>query len=455
MALSQDDLLLGKIAFHYQLVTKEQLVEASNQLEQGGAGRGLGEILLARGLLSPLQLEQLRGVQRDYQAKQGETAPPPPPPAAPAAVTEPEPAAASSAPAPQTFSLADGPRPLDRLLRYAIGRGASDVHVHSGAPLKLRILGQLQALDPAPLPRETAERMILEILTPEQTAALRERGQVDFAYTLAETGRFRCNAYRQQLGVDVVLRAIPPRPPTLSELGLPESLARFADYHQGLVLLTGPSGCGKSSTLAAILNIVNETRRDHIVSIEDPIEYLHPSKSCVVNQRQVGRHTGSFGRALRAALREDPDIIAIGELRDLETISLALTAAETGHLVLATLHTSNSLRTINRILGVFPPAQQDQIRVMVAESLRGIVSQRLVIRADGTGRVPALEILVATRAVGNLIRENKSFQIRSVLQTGVALGMCQLDGSLADLVKQRVITKEEARRHAEDAARFA
>jgi twitching motility protein PilT len=222
-----------------------------------------------------------------------------------------------------------------------------------------------------------------------------------------------------------------------------------------LVLLTGPSGCGKSSTLAAILNIVNETRRDHIVSIEDPIEYLHPSKSCVVNQRQVGRHTGSFSRALRAALREDPDIIAIGELRDLETISLALTAAETGHLVLATLHTSNSLRTINRILGVFPPAQQDQIRVMVAESLRGIVSQRLVIRADGTGRVPALEILVATRAVGNLIRENKTFQIRSVLQTGVSLGMCQLDGSLADLVKQRVITKEEARRHAEDAARFA
>src|SRR4029079_5509152 len=190
------------------------------------------------------------------------------------------------------------------------------------------------------------------------------------------------------------------------------------------VLLTGPAGCGKSSTLAALVNILNAERSDHIITIEDPIEYLHPSKQCVVNQRQVGPHTGSFARALRAALREDPDIIAIGELRDLETISLALTAAETGHLVLATLHTSNSIRTVNRILGVFPPEQQEQIRTMVSESLRAVVSQRLVTKIDGSGRVPALEVLVATKAVGNLIRENKTFQIRSVLQTGSALRVC-------------------------------
>jgi twitching motility protein PilT len=296
--------------------------------------------------------------------------------------------------------------------------------------------------------------MVEEILTPEQREALRERGQVDFAYTLGAQGRFRSNAYRQQRGVDAVFRVIPPKPPTLEELGLPSSLARLANYHQGMVLLTGPAGCGKSSTLAALLNIINEDRHDHIITIEDPIEYIHPSKKCVVNQRQVGPHTGSFARALRGALREDPDIIAIGELRDLETIALALTAAETGHLVLATLHTNNAVRTVNRILGVFPPNQQDQIRTMVSESLRAVVSQRLVAKADGNGRVPALEILMANKAVGNLIRENKTFQIKSVLQTGATHGMCLLDASLAELVKNKVITRDEAARNAEDPQRF-
>jgi twitching motility protein PilT len=254
--------------------------------------------------------------------------------------------------------------------------------------------------------------------------------------------------------MDVVFRAIPPQPPALEDLRLPSALARFANFHQGMVLLTGPAGCGKSSTLAALLNIINDERRDHIITIEDPIEFIHPSKGCVVNQRQVGPHTGSFARALRAALREDPDVIAIGELRDLETISLALTDAETGHLVLATLHTSSAIRTVNRVLGVFPPNQQEQIRTMVAESLRAVVSQRLVSRADGNGRVPALEILVATKAVGNLIRDNKTFQIRSVLQTGGALGMCLLDSSLTEMVKSGTITREEALRHAEEPQRF-
>ncbi|HEY4588710.1 MAG TPA: type IV pilus twitching motility protein PilT [Thermoanaerobaculia bacterium] len=480
MAQVAEDLLFGRIALHYKLATREQVLEAT-QIQTGEGGRRpLGEILVEQGVLNPRQVEQILAVQRDYVAKQQAPAAPEPPAAEPlraqampalsvqampsltmaeppAAVAAPRPPAPPPAPAPATGRIAfdlEAPRALDRLLKYALSIGASDLHLHSGAPLKIRVNGQLADLGATPTPARTAEKLVEEILTPEQREALRERGQVDFAYTLAAQGRFRSNAYRQQRGIDAVFRVIPPKPPTLEELGLPASLARLANYHQGMVLLTGPAGCGKSSTLAALLNIINEGRPDHIITIEDPIEYLHTSKKCVVNQRQVGPHTGSFARALRGALREDPDIIAIGELRDLETISLALTAAETGHLVLATLHTNNSIRTVNRILGVFPPNQQDQIRTMVSESLRAVVSQRLVARADGNGRVPALEILMANKAVGNLIRENKTFQIKSVLQTGATHGMCLLDASLAELVKNKVITREEAARHAEDPQKF-
>ena len=299
-----------------------------------------------------------------------------------------------------------------------------------------------------------AAAAIAEILSPAEREILERTGQVDLAYDAPGLGRFRTNVYRQARGTDAVFRAIPPEPPTLESLGLPASLAKFADYHQGLVLVTGPAGCGKSATLAALVHLINASRRDHIITIEDPIEVIHPSLSCVVNQREVGNHTQSFSRALRAALREDPDVIAIGELRDLETISLAITAAETGHLVIATLHTSSAIRTINRLLGVFPPNQQEQIRTMLSESLRAVISQRLVARADGTGRVAALEILIATKAVGNLIRENKTFQLKSVLQTGSTHGMFLLDFSLTELVKSGVITKEEGLRHAEDPAKF-
>jgi twitching motility protein PilT len=217
-----------------------------------------------------------------------------------------------------------------------------------------------------------------------------------------------------------------------------------------MVLITGPSACGKSSTMAALVNLINEERAEHILTIEDPIEYLHASKRCVVNQRNVKRHTESFARALRAALREDPDVIVIGELRDRETISLAMTAAETGHLVLATLHTDNAVRTVNRIIGSFPPAQQDQVRAMISESLRAVISQRLLPRADARGMVPAVEILVVNRPVANLIREEKTVQIRSTMQTGAAAGMCLLDGSLAQLVKSGTVKRDEALIHAED-----
>ncbi len=433
MALGQDDLLLGRIALHYKLVTQDQLAQAAAR--QDSEGGQLSEILIALGLLTPGQLEKLLAVQREYIVKQ-QAQPPAPPPE------------------PPRVSWRKAEHRLDTLLTAAVLRRASDIHVHSVAPIRVRIDGRLLELDSEVLDPETANEIIREILTPEQNAAIDAHGQVDFAYTIPGIGRFRSNAYRQQRGLDAVFRAIPPEPPTLADLGLPETLARLCNYHQGMVLITGPAGCGKSSTLAALLRILNGERRDHIITIEDPIEYIHRSNQCVVNQRQVGRHTGSFARALRAALREDPDIIALGELRDLETISLALTAAETGHLVIATLHTSNAIRTINRILGVFPPEQQEQIRTMVSESLRAVVSQRLVNRADGQGRVIALEVLVCNKAVGNLIRENKTFQIRSVLQTGAAQGMCLLDASLADLVKKGIITSEEAASNADDPAKF-
>jgi twitching motility protein PilT len=296
--------------------------------------------------------------------------------------------------------------------------------------------------------------MLLSALDDAQRALLAERGELDFSCSVPGVGRFRCNVFRQQSGLDGVFRSIPARPPTLEELGLPRSLAKFTGFHQGLVLVTGPANCGKSSTLAALVDIVNEERSDHILTIEDPIEVLHPSKRCLVNQRDVGRHTGSFARALRAALREDPDVIVIGELRDFETISLALTAAETGHLVLGSLHTNSAIRTINRMVGVFPADQQDTVRSQLSESLRAVISQRLIPAADGSRRVPALEILVVNKAVGNLIRENKAYQIQSVLQTGAAHGMCLLDDALNRLVKEKVITKDEALLHCEERKRI-
>jgi twitching motility protein PilT len=457
---SPDDLIFGRLALHYKLVTREQLVEATTYQATEMSSRKLGEILVEKGYLTPYQVQQLLTVQRDYldrslDATIAVQAPATTADETLAAVARAEPETAPPSQEEPPLALDAGPGALPRLLAEAVRRGASDIHLHSGARILLRRHGVLSEAGAEPLTAARAAGAVDEILSEEQRGALREHGQVDFAYALPGVGRFRANAYRQQRGADAVFRAVPPEPPTLQQLGLPTALARLANFHQGMVLLTGPAGCGKSSTLAALLNIVNEERPDHIISIEDPIEYIHPSKRCVVNQRQVGRHTGSFARALRAALREDPDVIAIGELRDLETISLALTAAETGHLVLATLHTSSAIRTVNRILGVFPPSQQEQIRTMVSESLRAVVSQRLVTRADGAGRVPALEILMANKAVANLIRENKTFQIRSVLQTGASHGMCMLDGSLAELVKSRVITRDEAMRQADDPQKFA
>lgn len=338
---------------------------------------------------------------------------------------------------------------LEAILAAGVEAKASDVHLHAGGPLKQRRVGELVVVEESVEPA-AVERMVAAALTPEQRAQLGHAGELDFCFDLPGVGRFRANAYRQQRGLDAVFRSIPDRPPTLAELGLPDDLKKYTDYHQGMVLITGPAGCGKSSTLAALVNHINENRDDHILTVEDPIEIVHPSKRCLVNQRHAGLHTKTFSRALRAALREDPDIIVIGELRDLETISLAMTAAETGHFVLATLHTANAVRTVNRMIGAFPSNEQDQVRAMLSESLRAVISQRLVPTSDGQSRVPALEMLVINRAIGNLIRDQKTIQIRSSMQTGKAHGMYLLEQSLNELVAKGSITREVALSLAEE-----
>ncbi len=438
--MSEAPNLFGRLAVHYKLVTADQLAEATRRQARDGHQRPLGDYLVEMGLLTPAHVEKLLAVQREVAAQQ----------AAAAAPASAAPAPAPPRPARPAAPAAPGEKRVDRLLELAFRQGASDLHLRAGEPALARRGGRLAPLGEAPLAATQVEQFAAELLEPAQRQRLATEGQIDFAHTLPGLARFRGNAYRHQGGLALALRAIPAEVPTLADLGLPSALARLTNHHQGLVLLTGPAGCGKSSTMAALLRLINEERRDHIVTIEDPIEYLHRPLRCVVNQRQVGRDTGSFSRALEAALREDPDVIAIGELRDLETISLALTAAETGHLVLGTLHTGNAIRTVDRLVGAFPPGQQAQIRAMLSESLRAVVSQRLVDRADGAGRVAALEILIGNRATANLIRESKTFQLRSLIQTNLAHGMALLDLSLAQLVRDGVIARAEALRHAED-----
>jgi twitching motility protein PilT len=344
---------------------------------------------------------------------------------------------------------------LGRALTLALRNGASDLHVHSGAPIMIRVDGQLRPLSGnEALGAQAAEKVIGEMLNEAQKAQLNAKGELDFACELASVGRMRVNVYRQHRGLDAVFRLIPKDPPTLEQLGLPARLAKLTDFRTGMVLCTGPAGCGKSSTLAALLGGLAQSRADHILTIEDPVEFVFPPGKALVNQRQVRDHTSSFARALRAALREDPDIIVITELRDRDTISLAITAAETGHLVLGTLHTGSASQTISRIVNSFSADEQEQMRVMLSESLRAVVSQRLVPRAKGGGRVPAIELLMVNTAVSNLIREDKTHQLPSVMQTGKAAGMLTLDDSLDELLRAGTITVESARRFAVKKDRF-
>jgi twitching motility protein PilT len=290
---------------------------------------------------------------------------------------------------------------------------------------------------------EVCQGLIFEILTERQREAFQENMELDFSHSVRGLGRFRVNVFMQRNGLGAVFRLIPENIQTISELGLPEQILDLVDVSEGLVLVTGPTGSGKSTTLASIIHTINERERAHIITIEDPIEFVHNNKLSLINQREVSSHTHSFSNALRAALREDPDIILVGEMRDLETMSLALTAAETGHLVFATLHTNSAVKTVDRIIDVFPEGQQGQIRSMLSESLRGIVAQALLPRDDGKGRVPVVEILFNVPAVANLIREGKGYQIASVMQTGRAHGMLTFESSVNELTRSGLITREE------------
>jgi twitching motility protein PilT len=336
---------------------------------------------------------------------------------------------------------------LHTFLELAVNQGGSDLHLVSGQLPCIRISGVLNRVRFRELSLEDMEQLLLEFMNERQIAELNEKCAVDFAYDVPALGRFRVNVYRHANGLAAALRIISPRVPTLEELGLPPVIAQQTLQRKGLILVTGPTGSGKSTTLAAMIDLINSSRRGHIITIEDPIEAVHPVKNCVVTQREVGTHAPTFAEALRNAVREDPDVILVGELRDLESISLALTAAETGIQVLATLHTASACKTIDRVINVFPARRQDQIRAMLAESLRMIVSQRLVRAAEGGKRLAAAEILINTHAAGSMIRAGNSHKLESVIQAGGSLGMQLLDAVLRDMVRRKVIDPEEARAH--------
>src|SRR5438309_2820698 len=336
-------------------------------------------------------------------------------------------------------------RHVDEYLAVGEEAGACDIHLGVNAPPIWRLHGTLRPIWPdAPrFKAEQTQKLVDAFLNDTQRELVKERGDADFAYANSK-GRYRASVVRQRLGTDIVFRIINTRVRTMDELGLPEHLKLLTRYHNGLILVTGSVGSGKSTTLAALVEQINVERREHIITLEDPIEYVFEPKGCHITQREVHTHTVSFGAALRGALREDPDVIMVGEMRDLETISLAITASETGHLVLGTLHTGNASRTLDRLLDVFPVDQQEQIRIMVSESLRGIISQQLVPSADGTRRVLALEALANPPAVANVIREAKTFMLPGIIQTGKKQGMQLMDDALVDLHKRGLISADEA-----------
>jgi twitching motility protein PilT len=332
---------------------------------------------------------------------------------------------------------------ITELLAFGVEQGASDCHLSAGEPPMLRVHGDLKKLDSPTLSPEAVHALIFDIMNDTQRRVFQETLECDFSFALGETARFRVNVFMQRKGEAAVFRTIPTKVLTLDELGMPPILKQLCEREKGLILVTGPTGSGKSTTLAGMVDYLNESYEGHILTVEDPIEFVHQSKKCLVNQRELGPNTQSFSNALRAALREDPDIILVGELRDLDTIQLALTAAETGHIVFATLHTSSAPKTVDRIIDVFPPVQQAQIRAQFAESIQAVIAQTLC-KKKGGGRVPALEIMIGTTAIRNLIREGKIHQIPGTMQVSQKDGMQTMDMALINLVNRGLVTREEA-----------
>ena len=343
---------------------------------------------------------------------------------------------------------------ITELLAFSVKNKASDLHLSSGLPPIIRVNGDVRRINLPAMEHKDVHAMVYDIMSDVQRKQYEDTRECDFSFEIPNLARFRVNAFIQNRGAAAVFRTIPSKVLTLEDLNCPKIFKDIADYPRGIVLVTGPTGSGKSTTLAAMINHVNETAYSHILTVEDPIEFVHQPKKCLINQREVGPHTLSFQNALRSALREDPDVILVGEMRDLETIRLALTGAETGHLVFATLHTSSAAKTIDRIIDVFPAAEKEMVRSMLSESLRAVISQSLLKTKDGQGRVAAHEILIGTPAIRNLIRENKVAQMYSAIQTGVKEGMQTLDQCLQELLSKGVITKEEARFKAQNKDNF-
>lgn len=328
------------------------------------------------------------------------------------------------------------------LVQYAVENNASDLHLTVGVPPILRINGELKKFNDRILLSNDTEKLVSQVLDEKQIKELNEKGQIDTSYSKPGIGRFRVNVYKQRGSYGMAIRVIPLQVPTIDQLGLPSVIKDLSRLKRGLILVTGPTGSGKSTTLASMVNLINEENKCHIITLEDPIEYLHRHNKSIVNQREIGTDTNSYSDALRAALRQDPDVILVGEMRDLDTISIALTAAETGHLVLSTLHTIGAAKTIDRIIDVFPPYQQQQIRVQFSSVIQAIISQQLIPKANGEGRVAAVEIMIATPAIRNLIREEKIHQIENSIQTGGKIGMKTMDNSLLELYNKGIITKD-------------
>jgi len=343
---------------------------------------------------------------------------------------------------------------IDALFKIMGEQGASDLHLSTGSPPIFRLNGEITRLNGKSLPHEDLKSILFEILTEKQRLAFESKNDLDFVYDIPDYARFRGNVFMQHKGIAAAFRIIPAGIRTADDLGLPEGVRKMTMLRKGLVLVTGPTGSGKSTTLAAMIDLINSTRKEHILTLEDPLEFIHENKESLLNQRQIGEHSESFAAALRAALREDPDVILLGEMRDLETISLAMTAAETGHLVFGTLHTSSASKTIDRIVDAFPSDGQEQVRTMLSDSLKGVVCQQLLRSAEGKGRIAAMEIMVGTPAIANLIREGKTFQIPSIMQTAKKDGMQLMDQNILDLMKMKRVTPEEAYRCAQDKKMF-
>jgi twitching motility protein PilT len=347
-------------------------------------------------------------------------------------------------------------RPIDKLLAQIREMGASDMHISMDEPPLIRINGKLERMDGWPaLSASSTSKAVLSLLSPKQRAQFKDVGELDFCYAIPEVGRYRTNAYVQRKGIGAAFRVIPNVPPTFADIRLPGKLTELLDYHQGLIMVSGPASSGKSTTLAAIINLINESKSTHVITLEDPIEFVHPVKTALVNQREVGKHTESFARALRGALRQDPDVIMVGEMRDPETIRMALEASETGHLVIATMHTTSAVQTVERLIQSFPPEEQQQVRTSLSESLKWVVCQSLIPRHDGEGRVAVFELLKNTFSVGNLIRDEKTYQIPSQMQIGRRHGMQTVDVALEELVESKIITPETAWMRAESPDVFA